>query len=138
MTGLLGLCVGTYATLDATAPRALAWPMLVAGLGLALTGFLAAGRRVQRTRYRPPTWHPADLVTAASGVAAAVLVSVAASLRPDVALPDPALPPALSVLSLVGVLVGLVPALVTPRPVEVAVPEAQPDPEPQQVAVSAT
>ncbi len=114
--GLVGLCVGTYAFLDATAPRALAWPMLALGLLLALGGFLAAGRRVTRTRYRPDHWHLPDVLTALSGVAAGVLMTLAAHARPEVALTDPALPPTLSVLALLAVVVALVPVLVTPEP----------------------
>jgi energy-coupling factor transport system permease protein len=117
VTGLVGLCVGSYAFLDSTAPRVLAWPMLGAGLGLAAAGFVAAGRRVHRTRYRPPRWHGADLVTAATGVAVAVLMTAATADRLDVALPDPATAPPLTVLALVSVLVGLLPAFGTPPPV---------------------
>jgi energy-coupling factor transport system permease protein len=128
--GLLGLCVGTYAFLDSTAPRSLAWPMLVGGLGLATAGFLAAGRRVARTRYRPERWHVADLLTAATGVAVAVLTAVAASGRPDVAFPDPASAPPLSGFALLAVLVGILPAFVAPPPVMAGdgdeVPEQQP------------
>jgi energy-coupling factor transport system permease protein len=115
--GLLGLCVGTYAFLDSTAPRSLAWPMLLGGLVLAATGFMAAGRRVARTRYRPERWHVADLLTAGTGLAVAVLTAVAASRRPDVAFPDPSSTPALSSLALVAVLVGIVPAFAAPPPV---------------------
>ena len=115
--GLLGLCVGTYAFLDSTAPRSLAWPMLLGGLVLAAAGFLAAGRRVARTRYRPERWRGADLLTAGTGLAVAVLTAVAASRRPEVAFPDPSLAPALSLLALVAVLVGIVPAFAAPPPV---------------------
>ncbi len=116
VAGLTGLCVGSYAFLDSTAPRVLAWPMLVAGLALAAAGFVAAGRRVRRTRYRPDRWHAADLFTAATGIVVAVLVSLAAAARPDVAVPDPASAPPLSVLALLAVLVGVLPALLTPAP----------------------
>jgi energy-coupling factor transport system permease protein len=115
--GLLGLCVGTYAFLDSSAPRSLAWPMLLGGLVLAVAGFVAAGRRVARTRYRPERWHAADLLTAATGLAVAVLSAVAASRRPDVAFPDPGSAPQLSALALLAVLVGIVPAFATPPPV---------------------
>ena len=115
--GLLGLLVGIYAFLDATAPRLLVWPMLLLGLALSTLGFVAAGRRVQRTRYRPDRWRPAELVTAAAGLATAVLMAVVASSRPDVVIADPGAPPELSVLALVAVLVGLVPAFATPVPV---------------------
>jgi energy-coupling factor transport system permease protein len=117
VAGLVGLCVGSYAFLDATAPRVLAWPMLAAGLVLAATGFVAAGRRVRRTRYRPPQWHPADVLTAATGVAVAVLMTVALADRLDVALPDPSAPPPLTALALAAVLLGVLPAFCTPMPV---------------------
>ncbi len=116
VAGLLGLCAGSYAFLDLTIPRLLAWTLLAGGLLLAVGGLLSAGRRVRRTRYRPPRWHPADLATAATGVAVATLMTLAAWARPDVALPDPAYPPTLSGLALAAVLLGLLPALVTPPP----------------------
>jgi energy-coupling factor transport system permease protein len=114
--GLLGLGVGTYAFLDGTAPRILAWPMLLGGLALAFFGFVAAGRRVARTRYRPERWRGADLLTAGTGLTVAVLSAVAASRRPDVAFPDPSSAPSLSLLALVAVLVGIIPAFAAPPP----------------------
>jgi energy-coupling factor transport system permease protein len=118
VVGLLGLCVGSYGLLDATAPRVLAWPMLVLGLAAAGVGFAAAGRRVQRTRYRPPRWHVADVATAGTGVAVAVLMAVAGHARLDVLLPDPSAVPPLSALSLAAVLLGVLPAFLTPLPVQ--------------------
>jgi energy-coupling factor transport system permease protein len=118
VAGLVGLCVGTYAFLDSTAPRTLAWPMLLAGVALAVAGFVTAGRRVTRTRYRPDRWRPAELLTAGTGVAVAVLATIAMRQRPDVAYPDPAAWPELSALALVAVLVGVVPAFATPLPAE--------------------
>jgi energy-coupling factor transport system permease protein len=118
VTGLVGLCVGTYAFLDATAPRALAWPMLLVGLVLAVAGFVTAGRRVTRTRYRPDRWRPAELLTAGTGVAVAVLFMIATRQRPDVAYPDPSGWPEVSALALVAVLVGVLPAFATPLPAE--------------------
>ncbi len=116
LLGLLGLVVGSYAYLDTTAPRVLAWPMLVAGLTLAAGGFLAAGRGVARTRYRPPRWLAADVLTAVTGLVAAVLMTVAARDL-VVVLPDPSRVPPLSPLALLACLVGLVPAVATPPPV---------------------
>lgn len=116
LLGLLGLVVGSYAYLDSSAPRVLAWPMLVAGLVLATGGFLAAGRGVARTRYRPPRWLAADVLTALTGLAAAVLMTVAARDL-VVVLPDPATIPPLSPIALLACLVGLVPAFATPPPV---------------------
>jgi energy-coupling factor transport system permease protein len=115
--GLLGLCVGVYAFLDSTAPRMLAWPLLVAGVGLAVTGFVGAGRRVRRTRYRPDRWRAPDLATAGTGVLVAVLMSVAAGTQLEVVAPAPGTTPALSLLALAAALLGVLPALATPEPV---------------------
>ena len=117
IAGLLGLCVGIYAFLDSTVSRLLAWPMLAIGVVLSVAGFVGAGRRVQRTRYRPDRWRLPDLVTAGTGIAVAVLMTVALALRPDVVLAVPGTPPALSLLALVAALLGVLPALVTPPPV---------------------
>ncbi|MEO5710900.1 MAG: CbiQ family ECF transporter T component [Nocardioidaceae bacterium] len=113
VAGLLGLCVGTYAFLDSTAPRVLATPLLVLGVLLAGAGFVAAGRRVQRTTYRPDPWRTAEWLTAGSGVAAAVLMTV---VDPVVLVPDVALAPPLSALALVAVVLGLLPTVLTPPP----------------------
>lgn len=115
--GLLGLVVGIYAFLDSTAPGYLSWPMLTAGVLLAACGFAVAGRRVQRTRYRPDRWRSAELVTAGSGLASAILLAVAAHETPAVVVSDPGAAPALSMLALGAVLAGLLPAFATPLPV---------------------
>ncbi len=116
LTGLVGICVGTYALLDQTAPRWLVMPGLVGGVGLAAVGFWSAGRRVQRSRYRPDSWRAAELGVALSGMAVAVGFLVV--LRGD-----PVLHPALDVFptvtgsALLVVLLGLVAAVVSPPPV---------------------
>jgi energy-coupling factor transport system permease protein len=124
--GLLGLCVGIYAFLDSSAPRVLSLPMLGLGLVLAAAGFLAAGRRVRRTRYRPERWRVADVMTAGTGVAVAVLGGIAASLAPAVAYPDPSVAPPLSLMSIGAVLLGLLPAFLTPHPVLASSPRVTP------------
>lgn len=115
--GLVGLTVGSYAFLDSTAPRLLAWPMVVVGLALAAGGLVSAGRRVVRTRYRPDRWRAADLLTAGCGLAAAGLMVAAAARRPDVVLPAVTDQPPLSLLALLAVLVAALPAVLTPPPV---------------------
>ena len=65
--GLGGICVGSYAVLDLTAPRYLAAPMLALGVLLAAVGLWSAGRQVQRTRYRPDTWRWPEFAVIASG-----------------------------------------------------------------------
>lgn len=114
--GLLGLCVGSYAFLDSTAPRLLAGPMLVVGVLLSGAGFVVAGRRVRRTTYRPDPWRLPEVLTAGSGVAAAVLMAVVARQHPLVAVPDVPGAPPLSVLALLAAVVGLLPAVGTPQP----------------------
>lgn len=125
LAGLGGLCVGVYGYLDATAPSVLAWPMLAAGAVLAALGFVVAGRRVERTRYRPDRWRTGELVAVASGVAVAVLTYVVGDSRPDVILPSVADGPRLSAAALVAVMIGLVPALLTPPPVLDAMAEVR-------------
>lgn len=73
LVGLVGTCVGVYAVLDRTAPRYLALPMLAVGTGAAVAGLLTAGRRVERTRYRPDHWRWPELAVAGSGVVAGAL-----------------------------------------------------------------
>ncbi len=117
IAGLIGLCVGTYAFLDSTAPQLLAWPMLVAGVVLAGLGFVAAGRRVERTRYRPDRWRFGEIVAALSGIGAAVLVNVLVNREPMVGYPSLTEWPTLSALALIAVMIGVVPAFLTPPPV---------------------
>lgn len=116
LVGLVGLAVGVYAYLDTTAPRALALPMIVLGVALSLVGFVWAGRRVERVRYRPDRWRTGELIAAGSGILVAILAGRLASWQPLVAIPPlDGLPP-LTVLALLIVLVGLVPAFFTPPP----------------------
>ncbi|GGS27553.1 MULTISPECIES: CbiQ family ECF transporter T component [Actinokineospora] len=108
--GLLGLCVGAYGLLDASAPAVVGLPMLVAGALLAVAGLRLGARRVRRTMYRPDRWSvPAGLI-AASGVAA-IAVTVVAEVMGTVLVPQtvPLVWPELPLLPAVGVLVALAP-----------------------------
>jgi energy-coupling factor transport system permease protein len=116
LLALLGICVGTYAWLDPTAPRVLALPMLGAGLATAVLGMASAGRRVHRTRYRPDPWRAPELVTVATGLAVALLGWWVAHTQVVVAYPGVDLAPYLSPLALVVGVLGAVPALATPVP----------------------
>lgn len=87
LAGLGGICVGTYAVLDTTAPRVLALPMLVLGVTAALAGLFSAGRRVDRTRYRPDHWRWPELVVVASGLAVATTGWWVSTHQPDIAYP---------------------------------------------------
>ncbi|EON23183.1 MULTISPECIES: energy-coupling factor transporter transmembrane component T family protein [Nocardioides] len=113
---LCGLCVGTFAFLDRTAPRWLGVPFLVGGVVVAVIGLVSAGRRVERTRYRPDRWRLAELVVAGSGLAVGVVIWQLGRAEPLVVYPSVSAMPYLSVLALGGALLGLVPALAAPPP----------------------
>lgn len=115
--GLFGICVGVYAVLDGTAPRLLAAPMLLLGLGLALAGFAVAGRRVRRTRYRAQPWRFPEVAVAISG--AVVGAGMWAVQRTDGTVAHPGVlgVPDLSLPALLAVLAGVLPVWVAPPPV---------------------
>jgi energy-coupling factor transport system permease protein len=117
LAGLTGICVGTYAMLDRTAPRWLAGPMLAAGVAVAIVGFVAAGSRVRRTRYRPDRWRLPEVVVAASGIVPAVLVFTV--LDDDLLVLHPGVDgaPVVTLTALVAVLLGACAAAAAPPPV---------------------
>jgi len=117
--GLIGICVGVYAFLDSSAPRLLAWPMLAVGVTAALGGFVLAGRRVHRTRYRPERWRVAEVLVALSGVAVGVGLWLVQRSDPLVAHPGVLVVPELSVVAVVAVLLGVAPVFVAPPPLTV-------------------
>lgn len=118
VVGLSGLCVGVYNLLDGTFQEGVAVSILVVSIAVAMGGFLSAGRRVQRVRYRPDRWHLPEVVVATSGVAVAVVLFISSSVDPTNL--NPSLVylswPTLSWLPLLGVLLGLIPAFLTPAP----------------------
>lgn len=114
--GLMGVTIGVYAVLDTTTPRYLATPMLVAGVLLGIAGVGLSGRGVHRSVYRPDHWRVPELLTVACGVGsvlAFVMAGNPATLNPSI---YPLAWPVLTVVPLVGVLIGLFPAYLTPEP----------------------
>ncbi|SCG39761.1 CbiQ family ECF transporter T component [Micromonospora rifamycinica] len=116
--GLVGVCAGTYGLLDTTGSGYLGLPMLLAGLAVAVTGMLLAGRRVRRSRYRPDRWRPAELLVAGCGVAAAALTLLAGSVAPELLYPpvSPLTWPELTPLMLLAVVAAAGPAWLAPPP----------------------
>lgn len=116
LAALCGICVGTYAFLDQTAPRWLAGPMLALGVVLAVAGLAAAGRRVTRSRYRPDPWHLEEFVVMASGITPAVLAWEVTQSDLIAAYPPLDATPVVTGTALLAVLVAGLPALVAPPP----------------------
>lgn len=132
--GLMGLLVGVYCLLDTTMPRWLGVPMLVAGSAAAVLGLAAAGRRVQRSRYRPDRWLPPEIATVTAGVAVAAAFVWCGQVDPSVLAPAVSPPtwPTVTAVPIVGLALALVPAVLTPpppatrAPVDVPVQVSQP------------
>lgn len=119
LLGLCGICVGVYAVLDQTAPRLLALPMLVVGVVVAIAGMVSAGSRVGRTRYRPDRWQWPELAVVACGTGVGVVGWWVSGHQLVVAYPGLAAMPPVSLVALLGVLLGAVAVLVSPPPAEV-------------------
>ncbi len=111
---LVALAAGVYGTLDTTAPRWLAWPMLALGAVLAGLGVAASGRTVRRTRYRPDPWRAAETVTVLSGLVVLGGVLLESRWHELVVRPDVTVVPTVGALLLLTTLVGLLPAVAAP------------------------
>ncbi len=117
VAGLVGVCVGVYALLDTTAPRVLALPMLALGVLLAVAGLSTAGRRVERSRYRPDRWRWPDVLVAASGVGAGALGLWVGRAQLDIAHPPLDAVPTVSLAVLAAAGLALAGGLTAPSAV---------------------
>ncbi len=118
LTGLLGLCLGTYSLLDTSTPRTLGAPTLALGIALSSAGLALGGRRIRRTQYRPDPWRFPEWSTAISGaIAAATVIAVnvhdASALNPSL---FPLAWPTLPLIPAAGILCALAPVALTPPP----------------------
>jgi energy-coupling factor transport system permease protein len=114
--GLLLVMVGIYGALDPGSLPAGGVPFLVVGAVLLGTGMAVGGRRTTRTRYRPDLWRTTEWEVAGSGVVALLSLIVAAGIG-VAGLQLTVYPlhlPTLPLLPAVGILVGLLPAVVIP------------------------
>ena len=118
IVGVLGVCVGIYGVLDGSSPRYLALPMLAGGLAVAGVGFVVAGRRVTRTRYRPDRWGAGETLVALSGIAAGAALWATVQVDPTDLNPSvtPLAWPVLPVLPALGMLAAALPAWLAPPP----------------------
>jgi len=118
--GLLAVAVGLYGVLDGAAPRALGLPLLGVGSVALAAGLFVGGRRAVRTRYRPDPWKLPEWVVGASGLAAVAGMVLAARLPGGEGALDsftvPLVWPTLPLAAVAGILAGLAPSVVAPRP----------------------
>jgi energy-coupling factor transport system permease protein len=118
VAGLLLVIVGIYGVLDVGSLPAGGVPFVVVGAVLVGTGMAAGGRRTQRTRYRPDVWRSPEWVVVGAG-ALVLATFVAASVSGVGGLQLEVYPPHFPMLPLlpaVGILAGLLPAVVVPMP----------------------
>ncbi|AYL35853.1 energy-coupling factor transporter transmembrane component T [Streptomyces sp. PDY-4] len=115
--GLLGVCAGTYGLLTADG-GAYGLPVLLVGVAAALAGLWLGGRRTLRTRYRPDRWDVRAWLVTASGAAVAAALTLAATRDPAALHPGvvPLVAPTLPLWPAAAVLIGLLPAFITPAP----------------------
>ncbi|MFF0360952.1 energy-coupling factor transporter transmembrane component T [Streptomyces fungicidicus] len=115
--GLLGVCAGTYGLLTADG-GAYGLPVLLMGVAAALAGLWLGGRRTLRTRYRPDRWDVRAWLVTASGAAVAAALALAATRDPAALHPGvvPLVAPTLPLWPAAAVLIGLLPAFITPAP----------------------
>ncbi|MET4660739.1 energy-coupling factor transport system permease protein [Streptomyces sp. PvP037] len=115
--GLLGVCAGTYGLLTADG-GAYGLPVLLMGVAAALAGLWLGGRRTLRTRYRPDRWDVRAWLVTASGTAVAAALTLAATRDPAALHPGvvPLVAPTLPLWPAAAVLIGLLPAFITPAP----------------------
>lgn len=119
LLGLAGTLIALFALLGGGLMPAAGLPLLGISTTVAAAGALMAGRRSQRTRYRPDPWRTPEWVTAVSGILAAVGVGIAAASDPTALNPAgviPAVVPSVSATALVAVLLAALPAVLTPPP----------------------
>lgn len=118
IAGLMLVTIGTYGLLGTGVSTWWGPLLVVVGIGCIVSSLVLASRRSIRTRYRPNVWHPSDVMTALIGVAVSGLFLMSGLLTPDVLATSTSPPvwPTLSILSVLGVVVVALPAVITPTP----------------------
>jgi energy-coupling factor transport system permease protein len=112
LLGSFGLLVGVYGLLTA---HGFGVPLLLLGGLLGVLGLRVGGRRSGRTRYRPDPWAVPELLAVSCGVVAATLMFFTASREPALlSLASPTDLPPVPLLACLGILVGVLPAFLTP------------------------
>jgi energy-coupling factor transport system permease protein len=111
LSGLCGICIGSYALLDSTTPVWVSVVALIGGLAGGIGGLWLGSRRILRSKYRPNRWRLPDFVIGMSGALAAATMITAESLGivdlNPVTIPLAA--PDLPVIPAIGLLLALTP-----------------------------
>ena len=118
MGGLLLAAAGLYGVIDAGSMFGFGLPLTALGAVSCGAGLAVGGRRTSRSRYRPDPWRAPEWLVAGSGLAALVAIAIARALDTSGLIVSffPLAAPALPILPVVGILVGLAPVAVTPAP----------------------
>jgi energy-coupling factor transport system permease protein len=116
--GLGGVVAGVYGLLDGGSAPLLGLPLLVVGSAAAAASLAVGARRERRSRYRPDPWAAPEWVALLSGAIAGGVVVVSAQRGAGgiILQTSPAVWPNLPWLPALGLLVGLLPAWLTPPP----------------------
>ncbi|HET7689688.1 MAG TPA: energy-coupling factor transporter transmembrane component T [Nocardioidaceae bacterium] len=115
IAGMIGVCLGLYGVLGGTSSSWLGAPALVVGVALATVGMVVGGRRTSRTRYRPDPWGVPEWLVVGCGAVAAVLTFWELGESPALlVLASPTDVPPVPVLTCLGLLVAMLPAVLAP------------------------
>jgi len=115
IAGMIGICLGLYGVLGGTSRSWLGAPALVVGAALAVLGVVAGGRRTGRSRYRPDPWALPEWLVVGCGATAATLVFWQLGSEPELlVMASPTDLPPVPMLACLGILVGILPAVLAP------------------------
>ncbi len=114
--GLLLAAVGVYGIIDAGSLVGLGLPILAVSAVLCGVGMAVGGRRSTRTRYRPDPWRWPEWAVTGSGLLALVSMTIAHAFDvPGLTVSfTPLAAPPVPVAAALGLLLGALPAVVTP------------------------
>ena len=124
LTGLLAVASALYGVLDTGSPAIVGIPLLAAGAVIAVGAVLLGGKGVVRSKYRPDPWRAPEWLAVAAGAAAVAGVVLAGRWQPGSLQTGtyPIVAPALPWPALAGIMLALLPAVLTPRPLTEAAP----------------
>ena len=115
VAGMIGVCLGLYGLLGGTSDSWLGLPSLLVGLLLVGAAMLLGGRRTGRTRYRPDPWAVPELLVVACGIVPAAAMFWQVHTDPALlVMASPTDIPPVPVVACLGILVGMLPAVLAP------------------------